>query len=192
VRLPDYRGKGGSIQYIQDRNVDLILTGGRWDHLREYRTVASGFHLPEVCRQIYSETALTLYKENVFLIHEYRCFRLLEQLNEAQRSAITAPEASPDCLEEMMQPQYYMLETPEGDVDIPMEGLDCLGLQPGYSVLDFLPNFRKFIVTNLAARFAQHSLGLTTEEQTKEQLKAWVMNHFAELTDSGVEVIFEG
>ena len=166
--------------------------------------VASAVRLPEVCRQIYSETALTLYKENIFLIQELQCFRSLKKLNEAQRSAITALEASPDCLVEILLPKY---EYDNGDTPYPsdsdfsdeeekppMRGLDCFGLQPGYSSLpvDFLPNFRKFIVTDLAARFAHYAFQFIAADPTKEQLKDWVMSHFSELTDSGVEVILEG
>jgi len=154
--------------------------------------VASAVRLPGVCRQIYSETALTMYKENVFLIQELRCFRLLEKLNEAQRMAITALEASPDCLVEITQSQYDTLETVDGDFEFPIEGLDCFGMQPGHSVLDILPNFRKFIVTDLAARVAHHAFYFAAADPTKEQLKDWITSHFAELTDAGVEVIFEG
>lgn len=165
--------------------------------------VASAVRLPEVCRQIYSETALTLYKENIFLIQELQCFRSLKKLNEAQRSAITALGASPEYLAVITRSKYVEPDTPypewdyDGDdKDFPDELLDCLGLRPENSALEFLPNFRKFIVTDLAARFAyhfhHHFYELTAADQSKEQVKDWVMSHFTELTDSGVEVIFEG
>jgi hypothetical protein len=66
--------------------------------------LTSALHLPEVCRQIYSETALTLYKENTFIYE--RCKgstkNPLDQLLVAQRTAMASLIPGPLVLETML------------------------------------------------------------------------------------------
>jgi hypothetical protein len=50
------------------------------------------FALPRVCRQLYSETATLAYTHNVFSITSLSFKRWREQLNPAQRDAITTLE----------------------------------------------------------------------------------------------------
>ena len=98
MRLPDKRVKGGAIQYIQDRNVVLETKDAKWNHQRGYRTVASGFRLPEVCRQIYSETSLVAYSQSTFEygLEDMCRFNGLTRLMPVQRREITSIEMSPD------------------------------------------------------------------------------------------------
>lgn len=161
--------------------------------------VTSAFRLPEVCRQIYSETALTSYKENVFRLYDSGCLRRLLEFNTAQKNAITALEASPGFLADLVK-SY--------DGTIYLEFEDDIDLFKKLMVKDFtmdtvsggLPNFRTILVTNLAMRNARRCYEADWEWEaegkeiieTEEQLKAWVLDHFSSLTDEGVKIAFEG
>ncbi|KAG9201555.1 hypothetical protein G6514_005562 [Epicoccum nigrum] len=162
------------------------------------------FRLPEVCRQIYSEAALTSYKENVFRLYNFRCMSKLLELNEAQRNAITALEASPS---------FFLAELVESyDDNMYLEFEKDIELFRKLMVKEFttdtvsggLPNFRRFVVANLTIRHTRRCYegGWEWEEEdeevrrgvieSEEQLKAWVLDHFASLTVKGVEIVFEG
>jgi hypothetical protein len=161
------------------------------------------FRLPEVCRQIYSEAALTSYKENVFRLYNFRCMSKLLELNEAQRNAITALEASPSFLAELVE-SYDDNMYLEFEEDIELFRKLMVKEFTTDTVSGGLPNFRRFFVTNLAMRHARRCYegGWEWEEEdeeerggvieSEEQLKAWVLDHFASLTVKGVEIVFEG
>lgn len=83
--------KGFAIQ--ADLNANL-LDIDPYSHHYNIKRLPAAFHLPEVCRQIYSEAALTAYQQNVFIFNgptnqnESR----LDLLMEVQRSAIKSVE----------------------------------------------------------------------------------------------------
>lgn len=163
------------------------------------QSILLAFRLPEVCRQIYSEAALTSYKENIFRLYDSGCLSKLLGLITAQRNAITALEASPGFLADLV-------ESYDGPIYLEFE--EDIDLFKKLMVKDFtvdtvsggLPNFRKFVVTDLAMRDARRCYEGDWEWEnegeeiieTEEQLKAWVLDHFSALTDAGVEIVFGG
>jgi hypothetical protein len=204
--LSQYDGKGktlikaGAIRDMFDSTVTLP----QYDFMQMVdfcwlQSVPLAFRLPEVCRQIYSEAALTSYKENVFRLYDSGCLSKLLQLNTAQRNAITALEASPGFLADLV-------ESYDGLIYLEFE--EDIDLFKKLMVKDFtvdtisggLPNFRKFVVTDLAMRNARRCYEWDWEWEddgeeiieTDEQLKAWVLDHFSALTDKGVKIVFEG
>ncbi|KAJ8110974.1 hypothetical protein OPT61_g6316 [Boeremia exigua] len=82
--------KGGAVrfwEYCRSRNVHV------YNESQRSRRIIAAFHLPEVCRQIYAETALTSYRENVFL-YDYDNKSMVLALMAAQRRAITTLQPS--------------------------------------------------------------------------------------------------
>jgi hypothetical protein len=60
-----------------------------------FKRLPASFHLPEVCRQIYSEAALTAYQQNIFLIDssfQRSCHHAFNCLRAVQRRAIKSVE----------------------------------------------------------------------------------------------------
>ena len=161
--------------------------------------VTAAFRLPEVCRQIYSETALISYKENAFRLYDRGCLRKLLELKPAQKNAITTLEASPGFLADLVE-SYYGTIYLEFEEDIELFKKLRVKDFTMDTVSGVLPNFRRFVVTGLAMKNARRLYegnweweadGKETIE-TEEQLKAWILDYFSSLTDAGVKIAFEG
>jgi hypothetical protein len=105
VRLPEYGNKKGRavvineakyINWLEQRSTNqythLVKTG--------VSVVPAAFHLPEVCRQIYSETVLTSYRWNVFFIasEDTLLSTWSARLLPAQRTAVTRVQIGPRAL----------------------------------------------------------------------------------------------
>jgi hypothetical protein len=84
---------GNYIEIPDDYNTSpkgSAISNSTWP---EERVLLSAFHLPEVCRQIYSETAILAYKLNIFVIGigiGRSNKKWIKKLLPAQRDAITA------------------------------------------------------------------------------------------------------
>lgn len=94
--------KGGAVTFTKADMKQRADPDYRWDNFTQSWPVKkrSAFHLPGVCRQIYSETALLLYSHNTFVfLHEhFDNHSPFMDLLAAQREAVTAVELSPIAL----------------------------------------------------------------------------------------------
>lgn len=131
----------------------------------------AAFHLPEVCRQIYSETVLTAYQQNIFLFEEFhmRKTRPLSHIMVAQRRAITAVKIVDTLLHKLMR-DY---------VRIPITFV--------------LPNLECILISAKTSNFARHhySLGFAPGTTTStEEWQAIVAQKLKKL-HGDVKVVFE-
>lgn len=143
--------------------------------------VLSAFGLPRVCRQIYSETALTAFKESVSCIDKQDDLRMIETFTEAQRSAIVA-----------LDPEHIicwdMVRKPTQ-----------LSLWLTIGVRKVLPNFRKLYVTQFAMNHTYVTCVLrlpdSMSKEDKELLgakdrQAWFLRRYTDILDAGIGIIF--
>lgn len=175
--------KGGAISYPHDK--DLARNAKSLKDINRDRRptkVLSAFHLPEVSRQIYSETVLTSYKENVFAGGDYHFWERKStcQLNAAQRGAITVLELT---VESMIYESVYF-------------ALQQILVKPN-ELLRVLPNLRAFIISKYALRFIslryQHH-GVSTapyDLRISEQAQAWLRERLSAYTEAGLALVFE-
>jgi hypothetical protein len=172
VRLPDYRGKGGAIQYTQDRNVDLKLIGS--NHFRKCSTVASGFRLPEVCRQIYSETSLVAYGQSTFELRIRDMFNRtgLKRLMPVQTREITSIEMSPETM-----CRRYIWCAISGFRE---------SIRDGYC-----PNLRRIIIGRLALEILEAEKYDSEYRALPTDKKAWLVDIIKHKEGSDIEVEFE-
>lgn len=74
----------------------------RFPYTRNQRIekLQTAFHLPEVCRQVYSETALTAYQQSTFIFenHHMTTRNAITHLMAAQRRAIESVQVTPAVL----------------------------------------------------------------------------------------------
>ncbi|KAF1360417.1 hypothetical protein EJ07DRAFT_154871 [Lizonia empirigonia] len=108
-----YGQKGGGVQITEETHLNLNYEN--FDDVYASRSVTRvplAFRLPEVCRQIYSETALTAYRENTFVFDEthWPYKNAKTQLIAAQRRAITSIEPDPLTFVDMMLLSGYREE----------------------------------------------------------------------------------
>ena len=113
-----------------------------WDTYksRQHEKIATAFHLPEVCRQIYSETALVAYSQSTFTFGaEYlNCRNCLTLLKPVQRRAIISIELDPKVLNLCVDDTpWYMFNDRTG-----------LNFKPFKAT--FFPNLERFIISRLA------------------------------------------
>lgn len=185
VMLPEnsywywYEEKGGAICFEPEK--ELILTIGNVhtiDRIRGSPTeVISAFHLPEVCRQIYAETALTSYRENIFLCDSLSISRTshMSRLIVAQRRAITTVEFHPRVL-------WYIIDLEEDKLP--------------RRITTVLPNVRSFSITKLAMEYVRlrrmRNRREPRESWSQEQWRAWVTARLKQWWKiDGVEAVFE-
>ena len=98
VKLPSIIGTiGGAIRYRHDRNVDVPNFDRLDDNARQCEITSSAFRLPEVCRQVYSETNLMAYSRSTFTFDfcSLRHCHDLKDLKPVQKRAITSIELDP-------------------------------------------------------------------------------------------------
>jgi hypothetical protein len=162
--------KGGAVDLI--RTADGTLTTFSF-HSTTRKPAA--FHLPEVCRQIYAETALISYKTNTFVCTEVVVSRRhpMARLMAAHRRAIKSLELFP---------------------------YECACIVHGsdtalVSILRAWPNICRVIVTPEAMNWVRiWRNGQTTEraDWNEEQWHAWVKDCLTRCKEGGFEVVFEG
>lgn len=172
--------KGGAVRYDGDRS---LLATGDLNTICNQRPgptrVLSAFHLPEVCRQIYSETALISYGENVFDLTfiDLHSGSSMSRLMSAQRRAITT--LKPD-------PRYLC--------SLPQDAGVWSHFKP---IRKFLPNVRLLIVTPLAMKAVQlYHIQYTDRtgmagSWTQEEWRTWLQQELGRWVDESVKMVFE-
>lgn len=171
--------RGGAVQSPRDN----ILTNASTPqgHQRTPSRAVSAFHLPEVCRQVYAETALTSYRENSFVCDTIYIKRKhsMSRLMIAQRRAITTLEMDPEAFLVML--------------------LRYERLTPVY-LRDVLPNVRSLTVSLSALRGVYKTVPVP---QVISDMDARVMGFYErkqwldylfhigdDLEDSGIELLY--
>lgn len=141
MKLPKLDGtKGGAVRFRHDRNVHVPNIGFFTGNARQYENVTSAFRLPEVCRQVYSETSLMAYSQSTFTF-DFDSLRLchhLKELKPAQKQAITSIELDPLAVH-----RYTVLNYEFYDFDV--LGSFWKPLKKMY-----FPNLKKIIINQLA------------------------------------------
>jgi hypothetical protein len=144
--------KGLAIQIDQKPNASDLNTyefGLRPNHFHIKRLPAS-FHVPEVCRQIYSEAALTAYQQNVFFNNGQLKpkSKLFDCLMEVQKRTIKSVEIGPPYLHRIM--------------------INCQYAAP---MTDNLPNLEHILVSAPALEFTLRGLPTLQIKDTQEGQK---------------------
>jgi hypothetical protein len=155
------------------------------EHSRWIRTVGHGqltlndknhqptaFRLPEVCRQIYSETATLAYKLNSFIIDlDVDGNReVLMAILPAQRDAITS------VVPESIFFEIYVTNKPVKPLRTTFPNLKRIEVPSGS--LELIISFQRY--SDPAKRM-----------WTKEQWSSWVVNEVKEKEGDDVEIVFE-
>jgi len=116
-----------------------------WDihKKRQCEKIASAFHLPEVCRKIYSETALVAYSQSTFTfgleyLNSRNCLTLLKPV---QRRAITSIELDPEVL------NHYVDDIPRNMLS------DRTRLNRKPFKATFFPNLKRLIISRLTFEY---------------------------------------
>lgn len=145
--------------------------------------VASAFHLPEVCRQIYSETTLASYRENIFLCEDgyFNSKSPMYQFMDVQAEAITTLEID-------LRMLYRM-------IGITGE-FRPFRKNSNWGILSVLPNVRVVVITCSAlevVRVAQQYLcgfsflGGARSSWTCEDWREFIAPRLKPFTDASVE-----
>lgn len=140
----------------------------------------STFHLPRVCRQIYSETALLSYKANTFVLDHkyYPRSNLIFRLLAVQRREITTIQPTPNLLHSMVWYEPADLRKKKG-------------------LLKALPNVRTLVVSTRALRRVQQSVatyrwfGSPGERGCRDEWRAWLVGHMGKYVKVGIKLVFE-
>lgn len=179
--LPDKTGKGGAVRYVQDRDVNPKGFWAMSDHLREPTKIPSAFHLPETCRQIYSETALSAYSHSTFTFgREFLNSRNgITRLKAVQRKAIKSVELSPDAT-------AHCVETKDLRFIKPLKRT-------------YFPNLGTFVVGRLAFELVQRwgvegMLSFNGANQLPKSQAEWktcITQKFKEEEGDDIEVVFK-
>ena len=147
VKLPSIIGTiGGAIRYRHDRNVDVPNFDRLDDNARQCEITSSAFRLPEVCRQVYSETNLMAYSRSTFTFDfcSLRHCHDLKDLKPVQKRAITSIELDPIAVK-----RYTWLNGNFDSIDL---------LVWWYRPLKemFFPNLQRIIINKLALEVWKH------------------------------------
>lgn len=177
VRLPHITGATGSAVRAQFTQRINWINMNFYKKL-EYVKLPAAFHLPEVCRQIYSETALTSYQQNTFIYasHHLSSASSMTRLIVAQRRAITSIKISPNALYQHLKGLYG---------------------RPRKSITSKLPNLKTILVTRHALRFTRANLKRRSivpgsRYWSKYQWKLLIRQKLQEQEGASVEVKFKG
>jgi len=146
-------GKGGAVEFPKSQDG----TGRDRSYDAAIRKPAA-FHLPEVCRQVYAETALTSYKINTFICHDIVVSRTrpMARLVAAQRRAVTT-----------LEPSFWALD-------------DMIHFGNMQDVSRIWPQVCRVIITSEAMQWVwEKRMRYPSEEATwtQEQLRAWLTGH---------------
>lgn len=178
--LPDKTGKGGAVRYVQDRDVPPRQLRYLPDRFRQFTKIPSAFHLPETCRQIYSETALSAYSHSTFTfgIEFLNYHNGITRLKAVQRRAIKSVEPSPNA-------------TPH-----------CFGTDSRFSKplkRTYFPNLSTFVVGRLAFEFVQRGAveeilshnDVSQFPKSQAEWRAWITQKIKEKEGGDIEVVFK-
>lgn len=172
VALPVFlRRKGFAVQ------VDLKTNSSDFDPYAfdmhpshfDIKLLPASFHLPEVCRQIYSEAALTAYHQNVFLFNgplEER-YGLFDCLMEVQREAIQSVEIGATHL-------FWTIRSYEF-------------AEP---MTDILPNLEHILVSARALEYTCCGMP-TLRNKVIEEVQTVVMQRLREVYGDNIKIEFE-
>jgi hypothetical protein len=136
----------------------------------------SAFHLPEVCRQIYTETATLAYKLNIFVINNFQLDafeknRWIQKRLPAQRNAITAIAPQKPVLNEFLDGDMSFLQT--------FPNLEYIEITP--ETFSRATNGDDPVV--LRGRVAKMLI-------TREEKEQWLLERIRKLDGDGIEVKF--
>lgn len=172
VTLPRYSGqKGFAIEVDLKPGLDA---SGIVPYVFDYfsnnfniKRLLASFHLPEVCRQIYSEAALTAYQQNIFMFEStsewFDCLRAV------QRKAIESVEIGAGRLYATMKISQVVLMT------------------------NTLPNLRYILVSAPALRHAQNWYAISggSQNSTDKDWHGAVMRRLREVNGDNIKIEFE-
>lgn len=169
VTLPKYSGQKG---FAIEPGLDVSdAVPYMFDHYAKFniKRLLASFHLPEVCRQIYSEGALTAYQQNVFLFNGplERKYGRFDCLMEVQREAIQSVEIGATHLNWTIR-RYEFAE--------PMT--------------DVFPNLEHILVSAQALKYT--SCGLPTlRNKVIEEVQTVVLQRLREVYGDNIKIEFE-
>ncbi|KAF3001952.1 hypothetical protein E8E13_007211 [Curvularia kusanoi] len=149
---------------------------------RPSENVSSAFSLPRVCRQVYSETALTAYRECVFVLDKPSDLRTIEEtFLKVQRNAIVALDL------------HHMI------VDVAILPPPLI-VWVKTSVRRVLPNLRRLHVTDFelccihercVRRFGDWMSKEDKELHEAKDKQAWFLRWYTGILESGIEIVFQ-
>ncbi|KAJ8110972.1 hypothetical protein OPT61_g6314 [Boeremia exigua] len=131
--------------------------------------VEAAFHLPEVCRQIYAETALTAYQQNTFIFKAGS----MACLTAAQRRAITKVQINIGRLHCHMEHDF---------------------LQRWNPITHLLPNASCILVTGSALGYLKRHRACfegTSGREDQVTMQAWVSQNLRNIYGDKMKVVFE-
>jgi hypothetical protein len=132
----------------------------------------TAFHLPEVCRQIYFETAILAYKLNTFIIDLYidGNREIMKALLPAQRDAVAS------VVPESIFFEIYVTNKPIQSLRTTFPNLKRIEVPSGS--LELIGSFQRY--SDPAKR-----------TWTREQWSSWVVEGVKEKEGNDIEVVFE-
>lgn len=135
----------------------------------DYERIPSAFHLPEVCRQIYSETAIAAYSKSTFVLTDDFITHPsnIKRLKAIQRRAITSIELHHGVL--LCGLVYHFVEMPFRQT--------------------FFPNIKTIIIDELAFKAVQRTIGwLNHKIMSEGDCKKWLAEFLKESEGADIQV----
>jgi hypothetical protein len=158
-----------------------------WDWMSQHHYVKErrhkvllAFHLPEVCRQLYAETAVLAYTLNTFIVdsHFLDYNTWASKLMPAQRNSIKYVVASQDFFSHHASDQHTL--SLKHRAHGPLRNLCHIRIRRDAR--------NQFLGDRSVAYLSNQDL---TQDQTQEQWKAWTVRKLKEIEGEEVEVEFE-
>jgi hypothetical protein len=173
-----YTTKGGAMLYPPFREL-------KWPRVRHIEDpfprhqemkVPSAFHLPEVCRQVYSETAILGYSSNTLLLPRQHSFprNWATGLLPAYRRAITRVEPEP----------RYLCELVGGHKGL--RPIKTLGL-PGLITIVV----SRMALSYVSSYYRDYESDEDEEDETDEEWQQWIKEMIKKSHGDDIEVVFE-
>jgi hypothetical protein len=182
VQLPcyDQRGYAARPRYKQERSVPEhgIMSGYSFLGIKK---ISSAFHLPQLCRQIYSETALVAFSSSTFVFDsDYLIYNTgILRLRPAQRRAITSIEPSSGALNRSVSKREH-----------PRFKLPYAMYKPFKQT--FFPNLKTIVVSKYAFKYVQQRVseerGLNLSEN---EWKQWLTQALKQREGEEIQVVFK-
>lgn len=165
----------------------MLFTTPCTSYRRQKERLPAAFHLPEVCRQIYSETALTAYTHSTFIVGE-DCLTFQNDLNflqNAQRRAISSIEPDYKAL------AYRVKQQIDHDRRIRIDPSSRLAPNKTFK-WRYFPNLKTIVVTKVAFRYMQLRVTSGPKKGTsREKWQEWLTELLQRGEGKGVEVEFK-
>jgi hypothetical protein len=183
VQLPRYcqRGQRGyAVRYEQDRSIsEHGIISGR--HTLRIREMSSAFCLPQVCRQIYSETAFLAFSSSTFVIDsDYLNQNTgILRLKPARRRAITSIEPQCEALDLSVTKMMHWRSKLPYAMHKPFKQT-------------FFPNLETIVIGKLAFEYVQQMMsrerGLNLSEN---EWKQWLTQALKQREGEEIQVVFK-